>query len=122
MTSGGDSDEDQLIYSSVSMWKATLQVKDATQHRARNDDLMWAARQPKVLTTNCENLGDCTSTMFPRCKENHKQAIVRRVGEMETIKESLYANVSAPSGAQTLLPSEMTTEEASEAIVSLFAN
>jgi hypothetical protein len=33
---GGDSDEDQLIYSSVSMWKAILQVKDATQNRARN--------------------------------------------------------------------------------------
>ncbi len=103
------------------MWKAILQVKDATQNRARNDDLMWAARQPKVLTTNCENLEDWIKTMFPRCRENHQQAIVRRVAEVETIKESLYANASAPSGTQTFLPSEMSTQEASEAIDSLFA-
>ena len=118
---GGDSNEDQLIYSSVSMWKAILQVKDATQNRARNDDLMWAARQPKVLTTNCENLEDWIQTMFPRCKENHKEAIVLRVAEVDTIKESLYANTSAPSGSQTFLPNQMTTEEASEAILSWFA-
>ena len=118
---GGDSDEDQLIYSSVSMWKAILQVKDATQNRARNDDLMWAARQPKVLTTNCENLEDWTTTMFPRCKSNHSEALRLRVAEVETIKESLYANASAPNGAQTFLPSEMSTQEANEAILNLFA-
>ena len=118
---GGDSDEDQLIYSSVSMWKAILQVKDATQNRARNDDLMWASRQPKVLTTSCENLEDWTKTMFPRCKPNHSEAIKLRVAEVETIKESLYANASAPRGSQTFLPSEMTTQEANEAIRNLFA-
>ena len=118
---GGDSDEDQLIYSSISIWKAVLQVTSATQNRARNDDLMWAARQPKVLTTNCDNLEDWIMTMFSCSNENHKQAIVRRVAEVETIRESLYANVSAPSGTQTFLPSAMTTEEASEAILNLFA-
>ena len=59
--------------------------------------------------------------MFPRSSENHKQAIVRRVAEVETITESLYATVSAPSGTQTFLPSAMSIEEASEAILSLFA-
>ena len=118
---GGDSDEDQLIYSSVSLWKAILQVKDATQNRARNDDLMRASRQPKVLTTNCENLEDWTKTMFPRCKPNHSEAIKLRVAEVETIKESLYANASAPRGSQTFLPSELTTQEATEAIRNLFA-
>ncbi len=118
---GGDSDEDQLIYSSISIWKAILQVKDATQNRARNDDLMWAARQPKVLTTNCENLEDWIKTLFPRSKESHKRAIIRRVAEVETITESLYANVSAPSGTQKFLPRKMTRQEASEAIASLCA-
>ena len=35
---GGDDNDQQLIYSSVSMWKTILQVKDATQNRARNDN------------------------------------------------------------------------------------
>ena len=44
---GGDGGEDQqLIYSSTSIWKAILQIRDATQCRARNDDIMWASRQP----------------------------------------------------------------------------
>ena len=116
---GGDSDEDQLIYSSVSMWKAILQVKDATQNRARNDDLMWAARQPKVLTTNCDDLPDWIRTMFPRAKANHKQVIVLRVPEVESIQESLYANASAPSGLQTYLAPEMSAQDAREAVVGL---
>ena len=117
---GGDDNEIQLIYSSISMWKAILQIKDATQNRARNDDLMWAARQPKVMTSNCDDLQDWISTMFPNSKENNKKAIVLRVAEVETIKESLYANASAPSGTQTFLPSEMSTQEASETIAGLF--
>ena len=61
---GGDDNDHQLIYSSISMWKAILQVKDATQDRARNNDLMWAARQPKVMTTNCDNLDDWIGIVF----------------------------------------------------------
>ena len=68
-----------------------------------------------------ENLEDWTKTMFPRCKPNHSEAIRLRVAEVETIKESLYANASAPRGSQTFLPSEMTTQEANEAIRNLFA-
>ena len=117
---GGDSNENQLIYSSISMWKAVLQVKDATQNRARNDDLMWAARQPKVLTTNCDNLTDWIQTMFSKSTDNHKQAIVLRVAEVESIEDSLYSSACAPSGSQTFLHRQMSTKEASETIANLF--
>ena len=66
---GGDEDDVQMLYSSISMWKSVLQIKDATQNRARNGDLMWAARQPKVLTTNCNNLDIWIRTMFPKATD-----------------------------------------------------
>ena len=117
---GGEDNDQQLIYSSVSMWKAILQVKDATQNRARNDDLMWAARQPKVMTTNCMNLEDWVQAMFPRVKPNHKAAIVLRVAEVETITDSLYSSTSAPSGSASFLPSVMSTQAALDAVADLF--
>ena len=48
--------------------------KEATQNRARNDDLLWAARQPKVMTTNCLNLEEWIGVMFPRAKPSHKES------------------------------------------------
>ena len=117
---GGDDSDQQLIYSSVSMWKAILQVKDATQNRARNDDLMWASRQPRVMTTNCNNLADWIGIMFPRAKPIRQKAIVLRVAEAQTIRDSLYNNSSAPSSSNSFLPSRMSTEAASEAVASLF--
>ena len=102
------------------MWKAILQVKDATTNRARNDDLMWAPRQPKVLTTNCASVEDWIGVMFPRAKPNHKEAIVLRTAEAEAITESLYIHDSAPSGSSTFLEANMSTEEANKAIADLF--
>lgn len=50
---GGDvSNDQQLIYSSVSMGKSSLHIKDTTQNRARNDDLMWAARPTATRSKN----------------------------------------------------------------------
>jgi hypothetical protein len=117
---GGDDSDQQLIYSSISMWKSILQIKDATQNRARNDDLMWAARQPKVMTTNCVSLEDWIGLMFPRAKPNHKEAIVLRTAEVQTITDSLYSGASAPSGSTSFLSSRMSTEAASDAVDSLF--
>ena len=117
---GGEGCDAQLIYSSISIWKAILQVKDATQCRARNDDLLWAARQPKVLTTNCANLQDWIQTMFPGAKPEHKDAIKLRVAEVAQITESLYSSPSAPTGSQKFLPCVMDDAEASDAIASLF--
>ena len=82
---GGTDFDQQLIYSSISMWKAILQIKDATQNRARNDDLMWAARQPKVLTTNCDNLEDWIQTMFRGAKQAHRDAITLRTAKFQSI-------------------------------------
>lgn len=117
---GGEDNDQQLIYSSVSMWKAILQVKDATQNRARNDDLMWAARQPRVMTTNCMNLEDWVQAMFPRVKPSHKAAIVLRVAEVETITDSLYSSTSAPTGSASFLPNVMSTQAALDAVANLF--
>jgi len=118
---GGDGGEDQqLIYSSTSIWKAILQIRDATQCRARNDDIMWASRQPKVLTTNCTNIEEWIGVMLPRAKGNHKDAIILRTAEMETIKESLYSSTSAPSGSGTYLLHVMDTESIFDSIQGLY--
>jgi hypothetical protein len=110
----------QLIYSSMGMWKAILQVKDAVQNRGRNDDIMWAARQPKVMTMNCNHLGDWISTMFPSAKKQHTDAIWMRIAECQSIQESLYAQASASSNSQRFLPSILNPEEAANATNDLF--
>ena len=117
---GGDDNDQQLIYSSISMWKAILQIKDPTQSRARNDDLMWASRQPKVMTTNCVSVTDWIKVMFPRASPNHKEAILLRTAEVQTITESLYACPSAPSGSASFLCSQMSNEAAMDTVASLF--
>ena len=109
---GGVGKDQQLIYSSISMWKAILAVKDASQNRARNNDLMWAARQPKVLTTNCTNLDECIMTMFPDANKAHKDAVRRRVAELEPITESLYVNPFRVNKAASCLPRVMSPLEA----------
>ena len=117
---GGDEDDAQLIYSSVSMWKAVLQVKDPTQIRGRNDDIMWAARQPKVISSNCKDLVDWINTMFPRAKPNHKEAIPPRVAECEPILGSLYSGCIAQSASQNFLPSQRSCQEVADALKDLF--
>jgi len=59
---GGDDHDEQFIYSSISMRKAILQVKVATQNQARSDD----------LTMNRETLKEWIQPMFTRARENHK--------------------------------------------------
>ena len=98
------------------MWKAILQIKDATQNRARNDDLCWAARQPKIVTTNCKDLDDWIGTMFYRAKDEHKKAIQLRVAEVESITDSLYKYEGAPSQSSSFLPNVMSTQQAEDDI------
>ena len=101
------------------MWKAILQVKDATQNRARNDDSMRAARQPKVMTANCDNLDGWTGVMFRSAKPAREEATRLRTAEVQPITDSLYVSGTAPSGS-SFLPSQMSTEAAREALASLF--
>ena len=96
----GDTNESQLIYSSVGMWKAILQVANPSQSRARNDDIMWAPRQTKVVTTNCPNLNNWIATMFRNIDDNRKEAIVMRIAEVESITEPLYVSTTEPSGSE----------------------
>jgi len=117
---GGDEDDAQLIYSTVSMWKAILQVKDPSQIRGRSDDIMWAARQPKVISSNCKDLADWVNTMFPRAKQNHKDAISPRVAECEPIRDSLYSGCVAQSSSQNFLPAQRSTREAADAVKDLY--
>ena len=117
---GGEENDQQLIYSGISMWKAILQVKDATQNRARSDDIMWATRQPKVITTNCDNLDDWIGVMLRSAKPAHKEAVRLRTAEVRPIENSLYVSGTAPSGSSSFLPSQMSSEAAREALASLF--
>ena len=117
---GGDEDDAQLIYSTVSMWKAILQIKDPAQIRGRSDDIMWAARQPKVISSNCKDLVDWIDTMFPGSKQHHKEAIPPRVAECEPVLESLYSGAVAQDGSQHFLEMHRNSQEAAAAIQDLF--
>ena len=76
---------------------------------------MWAARQPKVLTSNCKDLADWIDTMLPRAKQNHKDAIPPRVAECEPIRDSLYSGCVAQAVSQHFLPKQMSYQEATDA-------
>jgi len=118
---GGDPDGKQLIYSDVAMWKAILQVKDATQNRARNNDLKWARRQPKVLTSNALTFDEWITSMLPTSRKNHTDAIKRRCATVETITESLYKSSFAPEGSACYLPEQMDTAAVNSTLGHLFA-
>ena len=111
---GGDSNETQLIYSSVGLWKAVLQVPNASQNRARNDDICWAPKQPNIVTTNCEDLNDRISTMFSGSQEHHTEAIRMCVAEVETINSPLYVNSCMPSGSQNFMEPRYDSKQVSE--------
>lgn len=100
------------------MWNAILQTKEATQNRARDDDLLWAAHQPKVITTICHTLEEWLGTMLPRATSNHQEAIIVCVAEWETIIGAVYVHEVAPSGSTSYLRNE-STAAARELVASL---
>ena len=115
----GDSNDQQLIYSNISMWKAILQVANASQNRARNDDISWSQKQPKIVTTNCENLNDWVASMFSTSRENHKEAIRMRVAEVEAINESLFANSYAPTVSQRFVEPRFNSQQVDDILARL---
>ena len=117
---GGDLNDAQLIYSSTSIWKSILQINNAVQNRGRNDDIRWAPRQPKVMTTNCDDTDTWIQTMFPHAQKNHKDAVKRRLAAIDAINESIFRESSAGAGDQHFLPRQMNRQEAAAAIQNLF--
>ena len=109
----GKSEDPQIIHSSTSIWKAILQVSNASQCRARNDDLMFAAKQMKVLTTNCDNVPKWIAKMFGDNTEDqeHKNAVVQRFAEVEHISTTLYQATSAPAESKMFLQRKISPEE-----------
>lgn len=101
------------------MWKAFLQVKEAIQNRARNNDLKWARRQPKVLTTNYLTLQEWIDAMLASSGKNHTDAVKMRCVETETITESLYKSNSAPADSACYLPEQMDTDAVSSTLATL---
>ncbi len=81
---------------------------------------MWAARQPKVITSNCTSLDDFINAIVPNAKQNHREVIPPRVAECEYVKESLYSGCAARSDSQYFLPYHMSLAEAATAIQDLF--
>ena len=75
---------------------------------------MWAATQPKVMTTTCDNLEAWIKDMFTRCQGNHTAAIVLRDTEVEAITESLHRHSSVPSGTEDFLQPLQSVAETEE--------
>ena len=118
---GGDEDDAQVIYSSISMWKSILEGKDPGQIRARNKDIEFAARQPKIVTSNCMHLCDWMDSMFPNAPQNHKYAIPPRIAECEPITGSLYSGSTTGKHSSSFFPAQRTKQEVATAIQDLFA-
>lgn len=94
-------DKDQLVHSSLSMWKQILQVKDNAQIRGRCDDIAFAKFQPKVVTTNSTSVSFWLGGLGIAGVE-HIDAIKMRIAEVE-ITETLWASHGrAPAHAQSL--------------------
>jgi hypothetical protein len=91
----------QIIYSDLSMWKSILQVSNPSQNRARNVDLKWAARQPKVLTSNADSVDEWISKIDARGLPAHKLAVKMRVAELR-VSELLYATRAGSSSVERL--------------------
>jgi hypothetical protein len=109
----------QLIYSDLAMWKSILQVSNPSQNRARNVDLKWAARQPKVLTTNTDSIDEWITKIDAYGLPAHKQAVKMRVAELRIV-ESLYAsNTSSNETHQGRLVQAFSSDDAEARLAEL---
>ena len=54
--------------------------------------------------------------MFPRARDEHKNAIRLRVAEVESITDSLYKHERAPNQSPSFLHSVMSSQQAEDEI------
>ena len=109
----------QIIYSDASMWKSVLQCKDASATRARQNEVMWAYRQPKMITTNTLTSDKWIEELDPWAEQEHRAALKARLAEVR-VTGRLYVNDSAPSDWQSYLPAVASYQEAAATLSSLF--
>jgi hypothetical protein len=102
----------QIIYSDLAMWKSILQVSNPSQNRARNVDLKWAARQPKVLTTNTDSVDEWVSKIDVYGLPAHKLAVKMRFAELRIVERLYASNTASNETHQGRLVQAFSSEDA----------
>ena len=89
------SDSSQLVHTSIGMWKAILQGSNPFSPRARNEDIQWAKRMPKIITSNATTVDAWLGKLGIAHDRSHVEAIEMRLADCE-VPGTLWARPLAP--------------------------
>ena len=109
------SDTAQLVHSSLGMWKALLQGSNPFTTRARNQDINWCKRQPKIITTNAPDVDAWLGKMGITSDRSHVAAIEMRLADCE-IPGSMWANPVQQNPEVSLLERQQSAADAKSSI------
>jgi len=113
------SDTAQLVHSSIGMWKALLQSSNPVSTRARNADISWARRQPKIITSNATSLDAWIGKIGLSSDRSHVEAVEMRIADWE-VPGSLWANPVNSQSHDCLLNERRSHAEVVAAFDSMF--
>jgi len=112
------SDTAQLVHTSVGMWKALLQGANPFTTRARNQDINWCSRQPKIITSNATTVDAWLGKMGITQDRSHVEAIEMRLADCQ-VPGSLFSNNLLGNDNSLLVP-RMSSSEALSAFNGMF--
>jgi hypothetical protein len=113
------SDTSQLVHTSLGMWKAILQGTNPFTTRARNQDINWCRRQPKIITTNAPDVDSWLGKMGITSDRSHVAAIEMRLADCE-IPGSLWANPMQPNPEVALIGRKQSVADAFSSFCRMF--
>jgi len=113
------SDSSQLVHTSIGMWKAILQGANPFSIRARNEDIEWARRQPKIITSNAATVDAWLFKMGITNDCSHVEAIEMRLADCE-VPATLWANPLTSQGGAGLIDECMSHDEVVSAFCRMF--
>jgi hypothetical protein len=113
------SDTAQLVHSSLGMWKALLQGSNPFTTRARNQDINWCRRQPKLITTNAPDVDSWLGKMGITSDRSHVAAIEMRLADCE-IPGSMWANPVQSNPEVSLVDRQQSLADAKSSFCRMF--
>ena len=113
------SDSAQLVHSSIGVWKALLQSSNPVSTRARNADISWARRQPKIITSNATSLDAWIGKIGLSADRSHVEALEMRLADCQ-VSGSLWVNSVNSHSQESLLDERRSHAEVVAAFDSMF--
>lgn len=113
------SDKEQLVHTSLAMWKALLQGANPFTTRARNEDINWSRRQPKLITSNAKDVDAWLGKMGISSDRSHVEAIEMRLADLE-IPGSLFLDPVSSQSADALIGQLKSHDDVLKSFNSMF--